>query len=211
MKKLALVSQKGGVGKSAIAVSLAVAFEESGRKVAVIDLDRQASAQKWGDSRRRPRPQVMGGLADRLAVMLDAAERGGAELAIIDTPPHSDKNALAAVLIADLTLVPTLPEIFDLRAIRETVELLQMAKREARGVILFNGVQPARKAMMEDAEQTAQRYGLEICPARLSRLAPFADALVSGMGVTEFSPRSKSAVEIRDLRSWIALYLHERI
>jgi chromosome partitioning protein len=73
VKTIALIAHKGGVGKTTMAVSLAVA---SGLRTAIFDLDPQESAAMWADR--------------RLAEGLKAAEPGVFELAIIDTPPDSE-------------------------------------------------------------------------------------------------------------------------
>lgn len=207
MKILALVSQKGGAGKSLISAHLAVAFEEIGIKTVVIDLDRQESITQWGASRKVEAPTVVAGRSERLALMLDTARRNEMDLIIIDTPPHSDRNALSAVSLADMVLIPIRPEIFDLRAVRETVEILQIVKKQRAAAIVLNAVPPSRRGLADEAEEAAKRYGIDVAPIRLTSRAAFSDALVNGQGVTEFDPKGKAADEIRALRSFV----HERI
>lgn len=202
MKILAVISQKGGAGKSLLSVHLAVAFQESGVNTMVIDLDRQGSSTQWGRSRKIA-PAVVAAQGDRLAVTLDDAHRSGVGLLIIDTPPHSDRNALSAASIADLTLIPIKPAIFDLRAVRETVELLQAAKRKDRGLIVLNAV-PPQASVADDAEEASRGYGVEIAPMRIGDRAALSYALIGGKGITEFEPRGKAAKELRDLQSFIA-------
>lgn len=207
MKILALVSQKGGAGKSLISAHLAVAFEEIGVKTVVIDLDRQESVTQWGSSRKVEAPTVVAGRSERLALMLDTARRNEMDLIIIDTPPHSDRNALSAVSLADMVLIPIRPEIFDLRAIRETVEILQIVRKQRSAAIVLNAVPPSRRGLANEAEAAAKKYNVEVAPVRLTSRAAFSDALVNGQGVTEFDPKGKAADEIRSLRSFV----HERI
>src|SRR5580692_12835643 len=84
MKTIALIAQKGGVGKTTLAINLAVA---SGLRSAIFDLDPQESAAIWADRRKSELPHVEFLTERRLAEGLKAAERGVFELAIIDTPP----------------------------------------------------------------------------------------------------------------------------
>lgn len=90
MQTLAMVAQKGGTGKTTLALSLAVAAEAAGRSVLVIDLDPQASACRWGDRRSAETPAVMDAQPARLAAALAKAAQAGVDLAIVDTPARVD-------------------------------------------------------------------------------------------------------------------------
>jgi cellulose biosynthesis protein BcsQ len=81
MKTIAIVSQKGGVGKTTTAINIGFAAHEAGLKTAIIDLDPQGTAAKWGDRRDVDGPSVIGGQASRLAVILETARANGADLA----------------------------------------------------------------------------------------------------------------------------------
>jgi chromosome partitioning protein len=203
MKILAMVSQKGGAGKSLVTAHLAAAFEQAGISTVVIDLDPQASITQWGESRSTDSPTVVSGLAERLPVMLKTAHDASIDLAVIDTPPHSDKNALAAIRTADLVLIPTRAAIFDLRSIAETVKVLDMARHRDKAVILLNSV-PARGSLANEGEDAAREYGVEIAPVRLTERAAFAHALTSGLGITEYEPKGKAAAEIIALMRFVA-------
>lgn len=203
MKILALVSQKGGAGKSLISAHLSAAFEESGIRTMAIDLDRQGSLKQWGLSRGDQRaPMVIGSSVERLATALDGARRAF-DLVIIDTPPHSDKNALGAISIADLVLMPIRPAIFDLRAIKETVEIVEMAKKKGKAIVVLNAT-PAHKALGDEAEDAARQYGVDVAPIRLTERAAFSYALIGGQGITEYDPKSKAASELLALQAFVA-------
>ena len=140
MKILALISQKGGAGKTTLALNLAVAAVMDGKQTAVIDLDPQTSATDWGDSREKEAPVVVAAVANRLTKVLEAAASSGADLAVIDTAPHSESASLAAARAADLVLIPCRPSILDLRAIGSTVDLVNLAQAQAS--IVLNAVPP---------------------------------------------------------------------
>ena len=106
MKTVAILSQKGGTGKTTLAVHLAVAAERRDVPVAVLDLDPQASAADWKDSRPGDAPSVTSIQASRLRKALDVAGSAGAALVIIDSAPHSADAAIAAAEAADLILIP---------------------------------------------------------------------------------------------------------
>ena len=119
MLTVALVSQKGGAGKTTIAINLAVASELAGRPAVVVDLDPQASAATWGDSREAEAPVVVSAQAARLAEVLATAREHGAALTLIDTAPHAE----AAARTADLVLVPCRPSVLDLRAVTASQDI----------------------------------------------------------------------------------------
>jgi chromosome partitioning protein len=87
MKIIAIISQKGGAGKTTLAVHLAAAAAKAGHKSAVIDLDPQGTAASWGDRRVAEEPEVISGQAVRLPALLDAARENGAGFLVLDTAP----------------------------------------------------------------------------------------------------------------------------
>lgn len=122
MRTIAVMSQKGGAGKTTVSVHLAVAAQQDGYRAAVIDLDPQATARKWGD-KRVTEPEVIGDHAERLPHLIDLARANGADLLIIDTAPNADRASLTAARAADMILIPCRPAAFDLEAIEATTDL----------------------------------------------------------------------------------------
>ena len=196
MKTIAIISQKGGAGKTTLALHLAVAAELDKKRAAVIDLDPQASAASWGDSREVDSPAVVSATAARLDKVLDAASSAGASLAVIDTAPHSETAALSAARAADLALIPCRPAILDLRAISSTVDLVKLAGADA--CIVLNAV-PPRGSLGEEAAEAVSGYGIKVMPVRIGQRAAFIHALTAGQTVQEYEPRSKAAAEIKEL------------
>src|SRR3954447_26204506 len=96
MKIVAVICQKGGVGKTCLSVHLATAATMAGYRAAIVDLDPQGTASSWGDLRQADEPEVISGQAARLPQLVEAAKANGADLLVIDTPPQADGVALAA-------------------------------------------------------------------------------------------------------------------
>jgi glycine/D-amino acid oxidase-like deaminating enzyme len=94
MKTIAIVGQKGGTGKTTLALSLAVAATEAGLRVVVIDLDPQATAANWADRRGQTTPAVLPAPPGRLRPVIEAAAAQGAALLIIDTPGKIESAAM---------------------------------------------------------------------------------------------------------------------
>lgn len=200
MKTIALLSQKGGAGKTTLALHLAVAATLDGKQAAVIDLDPQASATHWEDSRANESPAVVSAQAVRLAKVLSTAREHGAALAIIDTAPHSERDALAAARASDLVVIPCRPSVLDLRAISSTVDLANLAGKP--GVIVLNAC-PPRGTLADEANAAVATYELPIAPVRVGQRAAYVHALTAGQAVQEYEPKGKAAEEISQLYKWI--------
>src|SRR5580698_10283646 len=91
MKTIAIISQKGGAGKTTLAVHLATAAAVAGHSAALIDLDPQATAASWGDRREALAPEVISGQATRLPALLKTAGDNGAGFLVLDTAPNADQ------------------------------------------------------------------------------------------------------------------------
>ena len=143
MLTIAIVSQKGGVGKTSLALNLAVAAELAGHAALIVDLDPQASAAAWADSREAEAPVVVSAQAARLAEVLTTARDHDAALCLIDTAPHAESPALTAARAADLVLVPCRASILDLRAVTASQAIAQLAGTPASAVLC--GALPAAR------------------------------------------------------------------
>jgi chromosome partitioning protein len=205
MKTIAILSQKGGTGKTTVALHLAVAAEAAGHTAAVIDLDPQSSAAGWAESREADGPAVAIAHAPRLPSILEAASANGATLAILDTAPHSQGDALAAAQAADAILIPCRPGILDLRAIGASVQIAKLAGKPA--AVLLNACPPQGRALADEAAEAVRGYGVEVTPVRLTQRAAFAHALAGGQTAQEYEPGGKAAEEIEQLFMWLCQYV----
>ena len=199
MLTIAAVSQKGGAGKTTLALNLAVASELAGYPALVVDLDPQASAAAWSDSREAGTPVVVSAQATRLTEVLATAREHGAQLCLVDTAPHAESSALAAARAADLVLVPCRPSILDLRAVTASRDIAALAVTAA--VAVLSGV-PPRGSLAGEAEQALRAHGFTVAPVRIGHRAAFVHAATAGQGVQEYEPRGKAAREIARLYEW---------
>lgn len=204
MRTIALITQKGGAGKTTLAASLAVAAAEKGETVVALDLDPQGSLAAWGDDRTAEAPAVDRVDAERLARLSDilaALNRQGFTLAVIDCPGIASTATNLAMKAADLCLVPARPTRLDIRATKPTVEALMSLKRGFAFVL--NQCPPnARSSRSSEASAGLHMLGALAEPLIATR-ADFQDAVAAGQGVTEFAPHGKAAAEIRQLWDWI--------
>ena len=202
MLTLAVISQKGGAGKTTLALNLAVASHLAGETALVVDLDPQASAATWHDGRDRDGPLVVPAQAPRLQEVLTTASAHGADVAVIDTAPHSEAAALAAARAADLVLIPCRPGIFDLRAIAASADVAALARTSA--VAVLNAV-PARGPLADEAAQAigSDGSGMIVAPPRIGHRVAFVHAATAGLTPLETEADGKAAAEIRDLYDWV--------
>ncbi len=114
----------------------------------------------------------------------------------VDTSPHSETAALAAIRSADLILIPCRPSILDLRAIGDTIDLVKLAKKEA--TVILNAV-PPRGSIAEDAKSAISGYDIEIAPVHLTQRAAFVNSLTAGLTAIEYEPEGKAAEETKKL------------
>ena len=202
MQTIAVVSQKGGAGKTTLAVHLATEAAKS-RVSLIIDTDPQATASRWSEWRGGGEPEVIDcGAPSLLAGKLAKAAELGADLAVIDTPPHADAMARQAARLADLILIPCRPRAFDLAAIEATAELVKSSRKPA--FVVFNAGPPRAPLIYgEAAELIANRFGIRIAPVVLPERAAFHHSAAAGRTAPEHDVQGKAAGEIRALWTWI--------
>ena len=200
MKIVAVICQKGGVGKTNLSIHLATASALAGHRTAIVDLDPQGTASSWGDLRQADEPEVISGQAARLPMLIEAARANGADLLVIDTPPQADTIALTAAKVADIVLVPIRPAIWDLQAAQPSLLLAQVANRPA--FIVLNGVRPNSNVGYEAAEGLAGQ-GAQVAPVMLKQRVQYEYAVRDGRTVQEAYPNETAAEEVAQLYQWL--------
>jgi chromosome partitioning protein len=200
MAVVAVISQKGGAGKTTLALHLAAAAHEAGRVALVVDTDPQATASQWAAWRQDRPPEVIDSPPPRLAAKVSQAVGQGAELIVIDTPPHADSAARAAVELADLVLIPCRPSAFDLAAIQTTAKLVQLLKKPA--FVVFTAGSPNAPRLYAEVGELVASYGTPPCPVVLPDRAAYRHASAAGLSVLETEPTGRAAEEIRQLHDW---------
>lgn len=200
MYKVAIISRKGGTGKTTFAVHLGVAAMQAGFKTVVIDLDSQPSATIWYDLRNDDDLTVVSAHASRLKQVLHTAERHGAEFVIIDTSAKMGDDAEAAAAVADLALIPCRPGLFDLQSISLTVKIANNASVPAH--VVFNCVDP-RSIMFQNVRQSVEIYDVKCVPVMIGDYVAFKYPLIDGRTAQEFYPDSKPASQINALFKYV--------
>lgn len=199
MLTVAILSQKGGSGKTTLTANLAVAGYLKKKSCAIIDIDPQASSTAWGDS-RDGEPVVISAQPARLQNVLETCRRHHADIVFIDTAPHAENAALMAARAADIVLIPCRPSVLDLRAIGASANIAQLAGKPAW--VVLNQV-PARGTLAAEAAEALQAASIELAPVQMGNRISYVHAFTAGQGVLEYEARSKAGEEIRRLFNFI--------
>lgn len=199
MKVISFVTQKGGSGKSTLCISLAVAAEEAGRNVCILEMDRQATITEWMQTRKKETPEVAQIAAPNLEGVIERLRGGGYDYVFVDTPGVDNPGTNAAIRAADLCLVPCRPTPADLRAFKPTLAAIQRLSKEFAFIL---NQTPPRSYRVRDTAEGLAVLGM-IADTNVVMRNDHQDAIGVGQGVTEFNPEGPAAEEIRRLWAWI--------
>jgi chromosome partitioning protein len=201
MDTIALITQKGGSGKTTLTLSLAVAAALEGHTTLVIDLDMQGTSCSWNDRRkgagRGENPIVIDAQPHRLAETIKQARANGVDFVFIDTPPRAADAALIAAKAADLVIVPARPQMYDLETIPVTREILTVAGNKPAMVVL-NSVPPVGERHAQ-SQEALKNWKIPICPFTIGNRVAFGDAGAFGLTVQEYEPKGKAAEEVQNI------------
>lgn len=200
MQTLAFLSQKGGSGKTTLAVHTAVAAQEDGERVVIVDTDLQKSATRWGEVRNSEAPAIAPVAAAILHDVIAAARNDAMTLCIVDTAPHATPDAARVAALADLVVIPCRPTAFDLAAVPSAVEIVKAAG--VRAVFVLSAC-PFRAPEIGETRTVLEGYDIPVAPVAITDRRAFARAVASGRAVTEFDAKGKAAEEIRTIWHWV--------
>lgn len=206
MKIIAIAMQKGGVGKSTLTRSLAVAAAKAGLNVLALDMDSQQSTSQWAERRSNPLPAVRFATEIDLPKLLKQADAAGCDLVIIDTPPARSTEAPAAVEAADFVLVPCTPDIEAYEQLPRTARLARTTGKPAAVVLTM--AQPNSLNEERVAREVFASIGIPMADAVLHRFKVHRDASREGVTAQELEPKGKGSQEIDALWNWVCAQMH---
>ena len=199
MWTITLASQKGGTGKSTLAIGLAVAAIEAGERVCILETDPQGTISNWGIRRVNPEPAVER-IVDRFQLerALRILVRKSCTLAIIDSPGSDNDITTAAIRLADLCLIPARPSLADIEAAHPTFQAIHRFERAFAFVLNQAPVRGQRTAHVAAGLSEIGVLALPYIALRNDHM----DSLAAGLAVSEFAPEGIAAAEIRALWDW---------
>lgn len=211
MKKIVVMSRKGGAGKTTVAVNMALEALASGRRVVLADIDPQRSSLEALRGRDDVGSFLVTTTAAKLFTLANECERNGCDLLVIDTAPAPEPDVIAAVNIADLCLAVARPTFLDLVSVAQSMDLVRRLRKP--GVAVLNQCPPARNGIESPAvikAFEALRYaGLPVAPVALRSRAAYQSALSQGRSMAEYGLDDKAASELDRLFTYVLAQLDE--
>ncbi|MFK3740936.1 ParA family partition ATPase [Massilia sp. TN1-12] len=201
MKVIAFLNQKGGVGKTTLAIGIATFLSRLGHRVLLIDADPQGSALDWAAARQGdpifpvvglPRPTIHREI-DQIGADYD--------FVVIDGPPRVTDLARSAIMAADLVVVPVQPSPYDVWAAEEIIKLIEEAriyKEKLKAVFTVNR-KIANTAIGRDVGEILGQYALPTLNSTVTQRVIFAEAAAEGKAVFEIDAEGPATLEMAEL------------
>lgn len=203
MKTLAVVSHKGGTGKSTLSIHLAVQAQLEGRDTLLVDLDHHSSTvAEWASIRTDKHPLAVTAKVSDITELQQQATDEAFDLLILDCPPYLNDDTDLITKLADFTILPTSPRFADICTLPRGIEKIHQPFS-----VVLNSCTP--DAVGQTSFKTAQVYqmlndsGIPVSPVHIIRLEAFTEALNYGHGVTEYQSNGKASKQIKMLLDWL--------
>src|SRR5690349_8039700 len=204
MMRIAVVTQKGGAGKTTLATNLAIALAEDGDKVLLIDADRQRTALDWfavrSEGDHNGKVTVVGIDNDTIHKQIERLA-AGYDHVIIDGPPRAEKVDRSAIMAVDVVLVPVQPSSADVWAAETTIKLIDEARtfRPKLGAALVVNRKIPNTTLGKAVLELLGDFPVETLKSTIGQRVIFAESLGRGGSVIEDAATGPAAQEIRTL------------
>ena len=201
---IALAGQKGGSGKSTLAINLAAEMLGRGLRVLLVDADPQGTARTWGavaNEAGHEAPTIVSMGADLWKPHQLPKLAESFDVAVIDCPPRHAEVQRAALMVADLALLPCGPSAHDAWALAESVDLVNAAQQTRRELVAAAVVtrKVAATSIGKAARESLAESGLKVLKTETGFRVAYQEAPATGLGVTAYAPTSEAADEVRAL------------
>jgi len=207
---ISFINQKGGVGKTTIAINVAAALANQSYKVLLIDADKQGSASAWTGLRDDTPFQVVSLARDNMAK--DALKLAiDFDYTVIDAPPHAETVARSCIIASDMVILPIEPSGLSTWASDLTVQQIQQARdlKETLKCGFVVSRKIGKTVIGREVRQMVEASGLHVFDADIENRVAFAESITMGRTIFEWAASSKAAREIEILTKEIINYGQE--
>jgi chromosome partitioning protein len=204
MTVIAIAGQKGGAGKTTVALALAAEWMHRGQRVLLVDADPQQTARTWSEvasEQGRPCPTTVHMGANLWQPDQVPQLAGSFDRVLIDTPPRLGDVQRAALMVADVVLMPCGPSTHDTWALAASLELINQARTmrpEMKAAVLLTR-KVTSTVIGREAREVLIGTGLPVFETELGYRTDYQEASAAGMGASTYRPSSPAAAEVRGL------------
>ena len=197
---VSLINQKGGVGKTTAAVNLASGLAEAGNRILVVDADPQGSVVQWLSIADGAEFEVLHLPSPQLSKELKTVGRRYDHI-VVDSPPAIEDITRAAIEVSNLAIIPIAPSPLDIWSSKETIALVNTLGKKYRKlnakILIYRKIPGTR--LGKEARDAMGSYDLDILATEISQRIVFVEAMIAGLSVLKYAPKSIAADEIRSL------------
>jgi chromosome partitioning protein len=204
---IAIVNQKGGVGKTTTAVNLAAALAEAGQRVRLFDLDIQEDAGSFAESFQGGGLSIDAATTTARALPGELKKSNDCDFVLLDCPPKLGEEMAAALKVADLAIVPINGKYSALRGLARVMDTIQAARRSGniklRTRVLLTMLDRRTEHARTIEAEAARLFGRELFRTRITIATAFDDAFEEGQSLLQYDPRHPGAQAYRELAAEI--------
>jgi chromosome partitioning protein len=198
---ISFVQQKGGVGKTTLAVNVAGTLASRGKRVLVIDADPQGSALDWLNSREaEPLFTVVALPSATIHRQIKELKRDY-EHVVIDAPGRLEKVVRSIIMASELVVIPVQPSPYDVWAAKDALDLIEEARvyNEKLKIVFTINRKIVNTAIGRDVREALAGYDIPVLETAVCQRVIFAESAATGKIVTEVNGSSRAAREINAL------------
>ena len=194
---IVFANTKGGVGKSTLAVHLAVWLHDQGAKTALLDTDKQRSSSQW-IAEAEPLMTVRTAASPEECLSKVQELSRSHDFVVGDGPGGLDDVSRTLLILADLAILPISPSILDLRSVQQATSILRYAQGinsgRPSGRLVLNKIR-TRDTISRELRAAAPGLGVDVAGSVIRDLQAYRDAPQQGSVVTRMIRKAKHAAD----------------